>query len=71
MNAMHVIDTTGFELRFDSLFHADRALSFPCDRSGAVDINALSERVRNNYLFARALVGREFDAPAVLSQGVH
>ena len=35
------------------------------DASGTVDLNALSDRARTNYLFARALVGREFTCPAV------
>jgi hypothetical protein len=30
-----------------------------------VDLNALSERARCDYLFARALIGRSFGLPAV------
>ena len=48
-----------FELRFTSLFNAGRALAFPCDAAGRVDLDALSERARSNYFYARA-VGREF-----------
>ncbi len=59
-----------FELRFDSLFHAGRALSFPCDRAGRVDLDALSERARNNYLFARAATGRDFAWPCVEPQAL-
>jgi len=55
----------GFELRFASLFHEGRALSFPCDAQGHVDIDALSERARNNYLLARAAVGRDYAKPVV------
>jgi hypothetical protein len=62
---------TGFELRFDSLFIAGRGMSFPCDALGAVDLNGLTERARNNYLFARALVGREYSVPAVVPHTVH
>jgi len=40
---------TGFELRFQSLFAAGRALSFPCDAAGRVNLDALSERARRNY----------------------
>jgi hypothetical protein len=54
-----------FELRFDSLFHEGRAMSFPCDAQGLVDLDALSERARSNYFFARAVVGRDFACPAV------
>lgn len=55
-----------YELRFESLFNAGRALAFPCDERGQVAIDALSERARNNYLYARAVVGREFATPAVV-----
>ena len=55
----------GHEVRFQSLFNAGRALSFPCDAEGHVDCDLLSEHGRLNYLFARAMVGREFAMPAV------
>lgn len=54
-----------FELRFDSLFVEGRGLSFPCDAHGLVQMDALSARARDNYLYARAVVGREFRTPAV------
>lgn len=54
-----------FELRFQSLFHQGRAMAFPCDADGHVDLDALSERARENYLYARAVVGREYAVPAV------
>ncbi len=41
-----------FELRFQSLFHAGRALAFPCDREGRVDLDGVSDRARDNYLEA-------------------
>jgi hypothetical protein len=40
-------------------------LAFPCDANGHVNLDGLSEAARNNYLYARALVGREFSTPAV------
>lgn len=52
-------------LRFQSLFDEGRALAFPCDASGSVDMNALSERALNNYLYARTVIGREFCTPQV------
>jgi hypothetical protein len=58
-----------YELRFESLFHAGRALAFPCDAQGGVRLDALSDRARQNYLFARAVVGREYAAPVVLRSG--
>jgi hypothetical protein len=42
-------------------------LAFPCNALGGVDMDALSERGRSNYLFARAMVGREFAVPSVRS----
>jgi hypothetical protein len=56
---------TAFEIRFQSLFNEGRALAFPCDPEGHVDLDAVSERTRNNYLFARAMVGREYAMPQV------
>jgi hypothetical protein len=56
-----------YELRFQSLFNEGRGLTFPCDARGGVDLEALSERARNNFFFARAVVGREFALPVVLA----
>lgn len=58
-----------YELRFESLFNAGRALAFPCDAQGGVTLDALSDRARQNYLFARAVVGREYALPVVLRCG--
>jgi hypothetical protein len=63
--------SSAFEVRFVSLFKEGRALSFPCDREGHVDLDHISERARNNYLFARAMVGREFDLPHVMPYLLH
>jgi hypothetical protein len=59
------LPTVCFELRFQSLFNDGRALAFPCDAKGQVDMDALTERARHNYLYARTVVGREFATPAV------
>jgi len=56
---------TAHELRFDHLFKTGRAFVFPCDAKGRVDLDALSLRARNNYFFARTLVGRDVSAPRV------
>ena len=58
-------DGHGYELRFQSLFDEGRAYAFPCDAAGRVDLDALSDRARQNYLYARTVVGREFSMPAV------
>lgn len=55
-----------FEIRYGSLFRTGSGLSFPCDGRGRVNIDALPPRARSNYLFARAMVGREFEHPAVV-----
>ena len=52
-------------LRFRSLFNEGRGLVFPCDDAGRVDMNTLSEQALGNYLYARAVVGREFAAPRI------
>lgn len=54
-----------FELRFSSLFHEGRAYAFPCDADGHVDIDALSDKARCNYFYARTVIGREVSVPAV------
>lgn len=64
-------DRAAYELRFQSLFHEGRALAFPCDASGAVQLDALSERARHNYIYARTVVGREFAVPAVVRADLH
>ena len=61
----------GFEIRFESLYQAGKALAFPCDAMGHVEMDALSERARINYLYARAVVGREYAAPAVVTRQLH
>jgi hypothetical protein len=60
-----------YELRFDSMFVEGRGMSFPCDAHGQVNLDALSERARCNYLYARAVVGREFRTPAVRLSDLH
>jgi hypothetical protein len=54
-----------FQLCFRSLFQSGRGFAFPCDPQGRVDLDCLSDRARNNYLFARAMVGRDLSVPAV------
>ena len=54
-----------FQLRFQSLFDPGRGFAFPCDEDGRVDMDALSERARLNYLYARAMIGREVATPSV------
>jgi hypothetical protein len=58
-------DALPFEVRFMSLYLQGRGVAFPCDALGHVDMDALSERARNNYLYARAMVGRDNAAPCI------
>jgi hypothetical protein len=53
------------QLCFASLFHQGSSVFIPCDTRGEVDLDSLSERLKNAYLGARALVGWEFDSPTV------
>ena len=63
--------TYQYELRFQSLFDQGRALAFPCDGRGQVEMDALGDRARMNYLYARSLVGREVSVPTVTSIDLH
>jgi len=75
MNASHQRDpargAATHELRFRSLYQDGRALSFPCDAAGQVPLDGLSERLRRNYLYARAVIGREFFLPEVIAGAMH
>jgi hypothetical protein len=54
-----------YQLRFRPLSRSGSPFVFPCDARGQVQLDALSDRARNNYLYARAMVGRELGPPAV------
>jgi hypothetical protein len=60
-----------FELRFQSLFDSGRGYAFPCDAQGHVDLDTMSDRARNNYLYARAMIGRETAVPCVRCTQLH
>jgi hypothetical protein len=61
----HERQTAATYLRYSSLFHEGRALSFPCDECGNVNLDRLSPRERDNYFLARSLIGRDFACPVV------
>jgi hypothetical protein len=63
--------TNGFQLYFRSLFLSGRGFAFPCDERGRVNLDGLSERARVNYLFARAMVGRDLASPAIEPLAAH
>ena len=60
-----------YELRFQSLFHSGRALSFPCDRAGEVNWDAMTDGARASFLRAQGSVGREWASPAVQLTDLH
>jgi hypothetical protein len=60
-----------YELRFQSLFHTGRALTFPCDRQGEVRWDAMTAGARANFLRAQGSVGREFASPAIQLSALH
>jgi len=55
-----------YELQFQSLRDADHAYVFPCDADGHVNMDALSDAARENYLFARIAVGHDVCTRAVI-----
>ena len=59
------MNSTHYELLFRSMFDPGRGYCFPCDSNGCVVLDDLSDRSRDNYLYARAVVGRELAAPTV------
>lgn len=52
-------------LHFEPLTAGDAGLDIPCDPQGRVGLDALGEKLRNDYFFARTLIGRLFAAPVV------
>ena len=66
MSTCQIHSGARYELRFQSLYHPGRGYTFPCDRGGHVDLDALSDGERTSYLYARELIGRELTFPAVL-----
>ena len=73
MNASQLTShqATHYELRFRSLSAEERTQAFPCDAEGHVDIDALGERTRLAYFYARTVIGREFALPAVQVSPFH
>jgi hypothetical protein len=65
MDASSTMPGAHFELRFQSLHRQGRGWAFPCNARGEVDLDRLGERARDNYLFARALMGRDYAFPRV------
>ena len=58
--------SNSYQLVYERM-HVGSCLAFPCNEAGTVDLNDLTARVRDNYLLARALVGRDFYPPSVVN----
>jgi hypothetical protein len=56
-----------FEIRYACLAREHEDLCFPCDCCGHVELDALSPQDAENYLFARAMVGRDYALPAIVT----
>ena len=54
-----------YQVCFRPLTNAWRSMAFPCDALGRVDLDILSPKDKNDYLFARAMMGRDYAAPAI------
>jgi len=65
MNVNLAAASPSFEVRFASLYRQGSGYAFPCDGQGHVDLDALTEEARNNYLYARAMIGREIAMPRI------
>jgi hypothetical protein len=52
-------------LRFVPRASGKPCLAFPCNTAGDVELDLLSHRELNDYLFARALRGRDYEFPVV------
>ena len=52
-------------LHFEPLSAQGAGLDIPCDPQGRVGLDALGDKLRNDYFFARTLIGRLFAKPTV------
>lgn len=65
------LEQPGYELRFESLLDPQRACAFPCDAHGRVDMDSLCAQSLHLYLYARAVIGKEFRRPLVQPCATH
>lgn len=54
-----------FRLCFPWLHAPERCIAFPCDESGTVEVDSLSDLDRMLYQSARAMLGHYYAAPMV------
>jgi hypothetical protein len=60
------LDEAHFELRYHSMSPHRCGYAFPCDADGRVNIDDLSDQARENYLYARAMVGFDLQHPQIV-----
>ncbi|MBT9456805.1 MAG: hypothetical protein IV097_09300 [Burkholderiaceae bacterium] len=64
MSTAHSCAARHVEVRFQACA-GPGSFVFPCDELGHVDLDAFAMQDKNDYLFARAMVGRNFFPPAM------
>ena len=57
--------TCTHELYFASLRAYGQSIVIPCDAAGLVNLDALPRRMRDVYLGARAMMGRDYAYPTI------
>jgi hypothetical protein len=65
VNAVQCRECPGFLLRFEPLVEGERVIDIPCDVSGRVNLDALTEADRNAYFYARVVRHGRFAARVV------
>lgn len=65
------LEQTGYVLHFESLDGGPGACDFPCDALGQVDMDQLGDSALTRYLYARAVIGREYRFPSVRRKAAH
>ena len=63
--ASAVSSARSYQLRFRPLRASGHSFCFPCRADGGVDLDHLTVKALNDYLFARAVVGGEYARPSV------
>jgi hypothetical protein len=58
-------ESPGFLLRFEPRVEGEAVIDIPCDASGQVDLDALTEADRNAYFYARVVHHGRFAASVV------
>lgn len=56
---MQKSSSSRYQLCFRWLFQSGGGSVFPCDQQGSADLDDQSEKTRNNYSFASAMIGRD------------